>query len=343
MGGLSVRERRVLFGLVRWPGLSDVGLGEELSLGRSTVTVVRRRLERGGFVSGFLLPDFGRVGCELLTALYGEFSGAGGVGSLGRELRDGLSSVFYMVRSGGLHLSLGAAGSLTDVAEGIRSHHRIHHEGGFLSDRRHNYVFFPLKFTRVLRFFDYAPLLASHFGLDYVADKVGFKKPADWSPSSRELKVFRSLVSFPNETDEKVASVAGVSRQTVNGLRNRFLEGGLLRPVRVPDLSKIGFGLMAFSHLHMNPHHGVSAVEPRVREVLSDPAHVLNVSGDLESVALSFYRDYGEFRSSQARMVDSYKRGNLLLGDPVTQVFPLDQTEHVVYHDYGGIVAGLKC
>ncbi|MBD3388969.1 MAG: hypothetical protein GF416_07780 [Candidatus Altiarchaeales archaeon] len=340
---LSDRECMVLYGLVRWPGFSDLELGDRLGLGRSTVTVIRKRLQDKGLYRGFYVPDFRRVGCELLTILYGEFAGTakGGVDVLKESIRDGVSTVFYMVNSGGQHLSLGAAGSLTHVREHIINHHRIHHESGYLTDKRHNYVFFPLKLTQIPRFFDYAPLLADHFNLEHERDDCEFKvEDGGWRPSGRELNTMRSLVDHPDTTDERVAAHAGVSRQTVNTLRNRFLDRGLLKPVRIPDVRKLGFGLLSFTHLHMSPHVSVEERKPHTRRMLEDPSHVLKVSGDLESILLSVHRDYTGYRDSHGRTMKAYKGGRLLSGEPVTHLYPLDRTDHIIEHSYGNIVAG---
>jgi predicted transcriptional regulator len=338
---LTAREMRVLYGLVRWPGFSDVELSKSLGLGRTTVTVVRQRLERRGFVSLFYVPDFRRVGCELLTTLYGEFSGSAksGLDVFRESIRDGVSTVFYMIRSGGQHLSLGAAESLTKVREQLGNHHRIHHESGYLTDKRHNYVFFPLGLTHIPRFFDYAPLLAEHFGFEHEGDVGKEAGVGCWEPTRRERDTFNALVNHPGATDEDVASHAGVSRQTVNILRNRFLGDGLIRPVRVPDVSKLGFGLLAFTHLHLSPHSGVD--EQHVKSILEDASHVLKVSGDLESVVLSVYKDYGGFKASHDRLVGEYRRRGFLSDEPVVHLYPLDQTEHILNHSYGSVVSGL--
>jgi predicted transcriptional regulator len=338
---LTARERQVLYGLVRWPHLNDVELSGKLGLVRTTVTVVRQRLERNGLVYTVLQPDFGRVGCELLTALYGEFVGSASrdLESFKKAVHDGVSSSFYMVRHGGQHLSFGAAENLTKVREGICAHHRVHHESGYLTDKRHNYVFFPLKLTQIPRFFDYAPLLAKELGLHHEPfEGAGECSSGGWKPTRREFNVFKALVSHPTESDDYVAKKAQVSRQTVNILRNRFLKEGLLKPLRIPDVRKLGFGLMAFTHLHMNPHLGLSERSEHTKAVLDDPAHVLKVSGDLETVMLSVYPDYGTYKRSHDNLIKVYSRDRMLSDEPVVKLFPLAETDHIIHHDYGNVI-----
>lgn len=51
---LTVRERGVLFGLVRWPESTDAELAVDLGLNRTTVTVIRQRLLKRGLVRSVL-------------------------------------------------------------------------------------------------------------------------------------------------------------------------------------------------------------------------------------------------------------------------------------------------
>jgi hypothetical protein len=340
---LTPKEKQVLYGLVRWPDCNDNELAGELDLGRTTVTVIRQRLEKKQLVSKVLIPDFQRIGCELLTTLYGEFTGTASntIEAFRESIQDGVSAMFYMIRAGGMHLSFGAARSLTEVREHISEHHRLHHESGYLTDRRHNYVFFPLKFTHIPRFFDYAPLLAEHFDLPHSQQKKEKVRRDGWRPTKRERKTFHALIAHPHATDEDVAAKAGVSRQTVNVLRNKFLGHGILRVLRIPDVSKLGFGLLAFTHLHMNPHHSIESRRPHVESLLEDSAHVLKISSDLESVLLSVHGGYGGFRRSYDRLLAVYRDNGLLLGDPVVRVFPVEQTEHILEHNYANLVSGI--
>ncbi len=311
-----------------------------MGVGRTTVTAIRRRFERSGTVSYHLLPDFARAGCELLTTLYGEFSGAAvrDLDVLRESIRDGVGSAFYMVRFGGQHLSFGAAESLTRVREGIIAHHRVHHDSGYLTDRRHNYVFFPLKLTHLPRFFDYAPAVAERFGLRHASDAQPKAASGAWRPTRKELCTFNALVSLPGEPDEAIAKEAGVSRQTVNTLRNRFLAEGLLKPLRIPDMRRLGFSLLSFTHLHLSPHVGLEGRRKHTESVLSDASHVLKIAGDLEAVLMSYHQDYGAFRKSHERLLDVYKRDNLLSDEPVVKLFPLSETESILDHDYANIV-----
>lgn len=273
--------------------------------------------------------------------MYGEFTGSlkEGVELVRDGIRDSVSSVFYMVRSHGLHLSLGASENITRVREGVRDHFRLHHESGLFTDRRHNLVLFPLEHLNASRFFDYAPLLARHFSLDYDGGELGLVSgESSWRPTRRERDTFHALVANPHSTDEQVGLVAGVSRQTVNVLRNKFVNEGLLKLVAVPRMHDLGFNLMSFTHLHLNPHKSSNDLST-LQNFFADPAHVLHVSGDLESVLLSYYTDYGSYRRQTASLTNRLRKHDLLLEHPSSHVFPLDETESVVDHEYGGIVS----
>ena len=340
---LTPKEREVLYGLVRWPESTDYELSDMLDLARTTVTVIRQRLERKGVVFKTLVPDFKRVGCELLTILYGEYNDlkTGELEGFDKTISENISSAYYTIRSGGLHLSLGASKSLTEVVGHIRKHHGLHHDNGFLTDKRHNYVFFPLEHTKVSRFFDYAPLIAERFGLKHEDKKEKKVKTRHWRPTKRERIVFNELIKNPGASDEKVSKHSKVSRQTVNNLKNKFKKQGLIRPLKIPDIRTLGFNLLSFTHLHMNPHHNIKDREEYRTSLLDDPGHLLKISGDFESILISAHKDYTEYRKSYEKMMDTYQENKLLLEEPVTQLYPLDQSRHILHHDYSRIVSGV--
>lgn len=339
MGDLSVNESRVLYGLVRWPSGSDRELGERLGLKRSTVTVIRNRLEGDDLLRHVVVPDFHSLGYEIFTSLYGEFTGAvHKLEDLGQAVKDGVSTAFYTVSAGGMHLSLGAARNLTDVRDHITSHLKAHHDSGYLTDKRHNYVLFPFKHTVIHRFFDYAPLLANHFGFRLHLPGENKSRLSSWNPGKKERATYNAMVANPGSTDAEIAKIAKVSRQTVNALKKKFNDSGLIRQLVIPDVRKLGYRLASFTHIHLNPHHDHDYRRPHFNRVLSDESHVLKMTGDFETVLMSVHKDYSDFRNSRDYLMGVYKKNNMLIEDPAFQVYPLSDARHYLEHDYTQLV-----
>ena len=60
-------EKRVLFGLVRHPGLPDRELANRIGLKLPTVTATRLKLERRELIRPVRIPAFNRLGMEMLS------------------------------------------------------------------------------------------------------------------------------------------------------------------------------------------------------------------------------------------------------------------------------------
>ena len=99
-------------------------------------------------------------------------------------------------------------------------------------------------------------------------------------------------------------------------------------------MKKLGFNLMAFTHMHMNPHFSLADRQEHTDKLLEDKSHVLKVSGDLEAVMLSVHKDYAGFKKSNDRLIESYESKKLLSDKPVVHLYSMDQTENVIEHGY---------
>ncbi len=340
---LTAGEKRVLYGLVRFPGLNDVQLAEKIGISRVTVTSSRNKFQKAQLIHTSMVPDFERAGFEILTTLYGQFTPPAGSGLKGisETLKQELSSMFYMLRSGGQHLSLGVAESLTHFREHLVRHHRAHHDSGYLTDKRHNYVLFPLKHTTIHRFFDFSGLLADHFGMDELPVKVvTVRNKVAWKPTKGERRTFDAMMRNPSGTDSDVAKDAKVTRQTVNQFRKKFLDEGLIKPLKVPNMSKLGYKITAFTHLHLDPNVKKEDRESALKEILTDTSHVLKVTGDLEAVVISIHKNKESFGIAQKRMLDIYDRNKLLIEAPEVHIYPDHQTDVILNHSYGQISGG---
>ncbi|MFH1721220.1 MAG: winged helix-turn-helix transcriptional regulator [Candidatus Altiarchaeota archaeon] len=342
MAKFTDKEKNVFWGLVAWPTANDNELAQKLGLSRSTVTVIRQRLEEKELISTRKIPDFEKIGAEIFTALYGEYSSAG---TLDERVFSSDSScdyhpnTFYMLSSGGHHVSFAAAADFTEVKSHIEDHHELFHAAGFKSERRHNYVLFPLKLSKIHRFFDYAPLLAEHFGLQGQTngDESEVSTGGLVELSIREKQVLAAMLEEPGASDGELALATNLSRQTINAMKKRFDEQGLLKTVRIPNVAKLGYELTVFTHMHINPHAPLKKRSKGIEYLMEDASHVLKVSGNLESVLLSVYKNYSDYMAGQQRLRDHYEKKGFLIEDPIVKIFPNADSKTVVDHSFAAM------
>jgi DNA-binding MarR family transcriptional regulator len=337
---LTEKEKLVFFGLVRWPQYSDGELAEKLGLGRSTVTSIRNRLEGEKLYSEVNVPDLEKIGCEVFTALYGEFRPTAMYRKHAKDLENEFASMFFMMSMGPHKVSFGAGKNFTDMGRHIEDYHDRHQKVGFSSEKKHTQVMLPLKLSRIHRFFDYAPLLKEYFGLS-VPEEPENRVLRKITLSGSEKEVLAALVRFPQASDGELAAATGLSRQTVGAIEKKLFDEGVVRKVRVPDVGKLGFELLAFTHLHMNPRKGMDERSEGIQRMMGSSANVLKVSGNLEGVTLSVFRDYTEYLRGHGKVLDYYKEKGLLVEEPTIKLFSTREADLEMHHRYAPLVEGV--
>ncbi|MBN2014189.1 MAG: hypothetical protein JW778_03325 [Candidatus Altiarchaeota archaeon] len=334
---LTEREKKVFYGLIRWPELTDKELSEKLGIGRSTVTTIRNRLEGHDLYKTINVPDFERIGCEVFTALYGEYHPKASYSKIREDIEKEFGSMFFMMSMGVHKLSLGASKTFTEVKKHIEEYHLRHHEIGVSYEKKHTYVLFPLKLSRIFRFFDYSPLLKEHFKLDIEEEgEKGDERKITLTRNEKE--VYHALIRHPELTDGKIASKTGMSRQTVSAIKKKIMEHGLIKRIRVPDVGKLGFELLAFTHMHMNPKMPIEKRSEGIELMMESPANILKVSGNLESIMLSVFKDYTEYLNTYDKLFSYYKENDFLLEEPTVKIFSTREADLEMHHRYHPLV-----
>ena len=71
---LTKKEKLMLYGLAKYPQLTDKELSEKLGLKHSTITSIRHRLKENEYLRKLIIPKLQSMGCEMLVAIYTNFS-----------------------------------------------------------------------------------------------------------------------------------------------------------------------------------------------------------------------------------------------------------------------------
>ena len=72
--GLAKKEQLMLYGLIKYPNLTDKQLSEKLNLKHSTATSIRHRLRKNEYYRKIIIPRLQNMGCKILVAIYTNFS-----------------------------------------------------------------------------------------------------------------------------------------------------------------------------------------------------------------------------------------------------------------------------
>ena len=72
-GNLNKNERRVFYGMIRYPLLNDRELATKLKLKMTTVTAIKNRLKKNKYYSTIRVPVLKHLGTELFSIMHTKF------------------------------------------------------------------------------------------------------------------------------------------------------------------------------------------------------------------------------------------------------------------------------
>ena len=345
---LTPKERTTLYGLVRYPDLNDRALAEVLDEKMSTVTSIRRRLHERGYVLKVRIPQFQNLGCEIMCISHGSFRP---VASYGNEVlakaNETVPATYFGISNPYHFVMLGAAKNYTTAKTTYDDYYR---DERFVkavdeSDLCFSYLAYPL--TNIMNFFDFAPLLNSLFEIGEknggksqatVAKNGQSKPPLVSELSLTEKKVLFGLVKYPEVPDKSLSSKIDVSRQVVSKIRRKLEADGFVRPAVIPDLSKLGMGMIIFTHYTLNPKTAGAFDEKSLIGTKEGQPSFFLCSGPYEFYSLSAFRSYQEFERISERYFKMYAENKALLRSPVILPFSVEDLTYFKNHTYANIL-----
>lgn len=320
--GLSKNEQMVLWGIVAFPDMSESELADKLDMPYSTLCSIRKRLQVNEYFRTINVPMLQRLNAEMLAVIYTFFNPAISVeerAKITTKTIEIFEELFYSVGETHKGFSVSLSGDYASIGSINDIRTETFAKAGLLELVHPKEVIFPFSISRVPRFFDFAPLLASVMNLPDAgySEKNHFSnlKQVDLSPT--EKKVMIGLVDFPDATDKSLASHLGKSRHTVSKSRMWLEEEGLVAKKRLPNLLKLGFKVMAFSHISFNPGKPLDD-KLLSSDIIKNQSTMFLAARKFECVRLSMYMNYEDYRADYTRMVQSLKENNYLAEMPIT-------------------------
>ena len=158
---LTKKEKLMLYGLAKYPQLTDKELSDKLDLKHSTVTSIRHRLKESEYLRKLIIPKIQSLGCEMLVVIYTHFSPL--IPLLERiEITGKTIEVFDEIflsvgeQDKGFSLSLSKDYATIGRINDIRT--QTFGGRGLLEEEYPNTVVFPFEISKIYRFFDFSTL-----------------------------------------------------------------------------------------------------------------------------------------------------------------------------------------
>lgn len=319
---LTQKEKLMLYGIVKYPNLTDKQLSQVLKLKQSTVTSIRNRLKNYGYFRKLIIPRLQNMGCQMLVSIYTSFSPLipleERVDITGAAI-EVFEEIFFSVgeQDKGFSLSLSKDYATIGKINDIRT--QTFGSRALLEEEYPNMVVFPFDISKIYRFFDFSPLLKKSFNLKFGDQEdvinLAFRHTKDVELTDTEKNVFCMTVSYPELSDESIGKEIGVSRHTVSRLRRSFENDNLIRRIYLPYLNKFGFEILVFYHIRFDPRNPPNMENDEAAMLMSNST-VFFASRQFEAVMISVYSDYDDFKSDSMNITQLLKQNRWIAEDP---------------------------
>lgn len=302
---LSTNERLTLYGMVKYPTYNDRRLSEVLGLKMSTVTSIKNRLKKGGFVRSVRVPSPYKLGWDVIGVALMHNSLEMDFKTKERYIKNALMNVeeiFYFATDPIYTFMLCWGPTYTDVWWSMNiAIKRLIQKGIVLPDMMIK-KYFPVSKSKIFNFFNYSYVLEHHFDMesDEVEIDTKFEKCELTSMTRIEKRVLYGLVENPDTPDNTVAKKMGVTRQSVTKIRKRFESRSVIKTIRIPSLKKLGGEIFVIGFIKFEPHSSVERRKTSIQMILKNLPTILMICNDSNALIVGAEKN---FRNAQMKMV----------------------------------------
>jgi DNA-binding MarR family transcriptional regulator len=328
---LTNNEKQVLYGLIKFPNLTDKYLAKKLNLKPSTVTSIRTRLKKKDFYQGLTIPRLQNLGCQILAVIYIDLNPLIPLKErviISKKSIAVYEELFFSVgaQDKGFSISLSkdyaTIGRINDIRTQTFGHY------GFIEDEYPSMVIFPFEISKIYRFFDFAPLLDKGLNLNTDSkDEIknfGRLTKKEYNFSKIEKKVYCTLVKYPESSDSFIGKKTGVSRHTVSKLRRYFEEENLVRRINLPNFKKLGFEILTIYHIRFDPRKNPDIKNDEAYQLISDST-IFMATRVFEAFILSVHLNYDDFNKDTTRIMQILKENKWITKNPVIRTHSLSE------------------
>jgi DNA-binding MarR family transcriptional regulator len=347
-GNLNYNESLVLYGLVKYPLLNDRQLADRINLKMTTATAIKNRLKENEYYATVRVPILRPDEIELFTVLMIKFSARFSVEEL-VNIRDQYEDEFPELFFGGLEsgggFSLGFANNFSELSKMIEKFSSVLIGGNFVENNRRpmdHLAIFPLKNAIFFNFFDFSDIIKRDFKIKLEDEpskpRTSLPKTKNVTLSNIEKRVLYGLVNYPELPDSKIADKINVTRQVISKLKKTFEDDGLMKTIRMPDLSKLGYEILVLVHNNHNPLTPMEKRQKGIELVLSELPIIFLISTNLESFAIAPAKNFVELQSLKNKVLRFYKKENFFISEPKLFLYSISNMTFTRRNFYGPLL-----
>jgi DNA-binding Lrp family transcriptional regulator len=341
---LTKNEKLLLYGLAKYPQLNDGQLSKKLRLKHSTVTSIRRRLRESGYFRIMKVPMLQNLGCEMLVVIYTNFNPVIPLEErikVTKKTIEVFEEIFFSAGEQEKGFSLSMAKNYAQIGKINDIRTETFGKLNLLDGEYPREVVFPFEISKIPRFLDFSHALKNHFGIEEKDEKMEenyFEICEREHLSNMEKNVYWGLIKYPDLSDKAMAEKLSISRTTVSRLRKRFEGKKLMKKMIMPNLKKLGFEILAFYHIKLNPAIDMENMENRI---LNSDSVIFMARRKFEIVLLSIYANYDEYKADKTKKMQFLKENGVIAENPLIRTYSLNKMAVIKDFDFAPIVKKL--
>jgi DNA-binding MarR family transcriptional regulator len=338
---LTKKEQKTLWCLMNYPTLNDKAVAKKTRLKLSTITAIRRRFREKEYYRRVNIPNFYRLGYELLSVEYGPFNEAVPVENRIKYFKEYLendpNSIFALMgRSSGIVFSVAknyaVSNSHYENMEMFFTSHNLTDEAGWKR------AIFPFQTSNFWNFFDFSPVIRYSYDIKRKINLKDFASQKDVDVirlTKKEKRVIYGLVKYPEQSDNRVADRFDVSRQAVSTIKRRFAKEDLITTKRVMNLEFTKCELVIFAYTYFGTRAPMEMRETGLDFTKNNAPTFVGISSNFENILMAAMRNYPEFEKLKEKILSFYKTHLSIAKPPEILLFPIEDilyTKNLTFH-----------
>ena len=337
----SKNEKKILWGLVRYPMLNDRQLSEKIKVRMSTLNAIKNKMKRSDLIKDRIIPNVEIMDYEILSVFWSPLTRPTDT----RKDADTLIKIFekypntYTAMVFGdtiFFLSLYKNYTQYKITE-LNQEVELREMGIYDGENPHRSLY-PLSTSVINKNFDYTTVLERAFNIDPVPVKeeggASLEKAREkiHHLSNKEKVILRGILENPDMPDNKIADLFNTTRQAVARHRKELLELGVIRKTRVIDYRQLGFNILTMVDMEYTKKDNEFGTAPP-----SSKLHLpsfFSVYGNTEGTSLSLFMDFEKYAEGKEMYTKLIKEFCTWRKEPYINLYSPSNTITIKHQDY---------
>jgi DNA-binding MarR family transcriptional regulator len=164
---LSRIEKKVYYGLIRYPELVDNSVAKKIGVTRQSVTKIRKRFESEKLMATMRIPDFQKMGAEIIAMSYFDFSPSISFNARKKGIEWSIRELpaFFQVAGSREGMIVSLETKFEDLQKQLYEAARFYMDKGFFKEEL-KITMFSVKDLNIVKDFNFAPLVKKVLGIE---------------------------------------------------------------------------------------------------------------------------------------------------------------------------------